>query len=281
MKLINFAAGITLVLWALPGNAQDVKPQLIIANPDATFLAQQRALPPAEVIAKGEILYQVNCRACHGDDLRGGDQGGPNLLRSGVVLTDINGEVIGEVVSQGLGRMPAFSNLDTDDIEALAGFIHSIKATSQIQGGTPPVDYDLDILVGDAAAGERYFNQQCIACHSVSGDLKGISSRIVDPYDLQNRWVAGGRGSRGGLSGTTTTATVTLADGSQLTGRLLRYDDFFLSLRTPEGAYRSFSRNGDSPRIEINDPLTRHKELLAELADATIHDVTAYLETLK
>lgn len=281
MKLSNFAAGITLMLWGLPVNAQDGEPQLVIANPNATFLAQQRALPPAEVIARGETLYQVNCRACHGNDLRGGDQGGPNLLRSGVVLTDINGEVIGEVVSQGLGRMPAFSNLNTDDIEALAGFIHSIKATSQTQGGTPPVDYDLDILVGDAAAGERYFNQQCIACHSVSGDLRGISSRIVDPYDLQNRWVAGGRGSQGGLSGTTTTATVTLPDGSQISGRLLRYDDFFLSLRTSEGAYRSFSRNGDSPRIEINDPLTRHKELLAELSDATIHDVTAYLETLK
>jgi cytochrome c oxidase cbb3-type subunit 3 len=231
------------------------------------------------VIEQGETLYQVNCRACHGVDLRGGDQGGPNLLRSGVVLNDIAGEVIGEIVSQGLGRMPSFGNLSRDDIEAVAGFIHSIVATSERQGSTPPVDYDLDILVGDAAAGARYFNQQCVACHSVTGDLMGISSRIVDNYDLQNRWVAGGRRSRGGSA--STTATVTLPNGNQVTGMLLRYDDFFLSLRTSEGAYRSFTRTGNSPSIEISDPLTRHKELLSELTDETIHDVTAYLETLK
>ena len=281
MRLRNFTLSITLMLWSSAAGAQDTEPQLVIVNPNATFLAQQRALPAAEVIARGETLYQVNCRACHGADLRGGDQGGPNLLRSGIVLNDINGEVIGEVVSQGLGRMPAFGNLNGGDIEAVAGFIHSILATSETQGSTPPVDYDLDILVGDAAAGERYFNQECAGCHSVTGDLMGISSRIGDPYAQQNRWVAGGQGSRGGLTGTTTTATVTLANGDQVSGRLLRYDFFFLSLRTPAGAYRSFTRKGDSPGIVIDDPLTRHKELLAVLEDETIHDVTAYLETLK
>jgi len=268
------------MLWSSSGNAQDAEPEVVIANPNATFLAQQRALPPAEVIAKGETLYEVNCRACHGGDLRGGDQGGPNLLRSGIVLSDINGEVIGQLVSQGLGRMPAFNNFEDDDIEAVAGYIHSIVATSERQGSTPPVEYDLDILVGDVGAGESYFNQECAACHSVTGDLMGISSRIVDDYDLQNRWVAGGQSGRGGPS-SNTTATVTLADGSQVIGRLLRYDDFFLSLRTSEGAYRSFTRAGNSPNVAINDPLTRHKELLAELTDETIHDVTAYLETLK
>jgi len=281
MRLSKSAAGITLMLWGLSSSAQDTNPELVIANPDATFIAQQRALPPADVIARGKTLYEVNCRACHGIDLRGGDQGGPNLLRSGIVLNDVNGEVIGPVVSQGLGRMPGFSNLGADDIAAVAGFIHSIKATSERQGSTPPVDFDLDILVGDAAAGERYFNLECAACHSVTGDLMGISSRIVDHYDLQNRWVAGGPGSRGGLAGSATTATVTLPDGNQVTGRLLRYDDFFLSLRTSAGAYRSFTRVGNIPAVAINDPLSRHKELLSLLTDDTIHDVTAYLETLK
>jgi cytochrome c oxidase cbb3-type subunit 3 len=281
MRLSNFAVSITLILWGLAGNAQDAAPGVVIANPNATFLAQQRALPPAEVIARGEILYQVNCRMCHGGDLRGGEQGGPNLLRSAIVLNDIAGEAIGPIVIQGLNRMPAFSSLAGDDLAAVAGFIHSILATSERQGSTPPVDYDLDILVGDAAAGERYFNRQCAECHSVTGDLMGISSRIADQYDLQNRWVAGGRGGRGGSAGAATTATVTLADGNQVTGRLLRYDDFFLSLRTAEGAYRSFSREGNSPTVVIDDPLTRHKELLAEFTDETIHDVTAYLETLR
>ena len=281
MRFIKFAASITLSLWCIAGNAQDTDPEIVIANPNATFIAQQRALPSAEVIAAGDALYQVNCRLCHGPDLRGGDGGGPNLLRSGVVLNDVAGEVIGEVVSEGVGRMPAFGNLNLEDIAAVAGYIHSVVATSERQGSTPPVDYDLDILVGDVAAGERYFNQECASCHSVTGDLQGISSRITDPYALQDTWVAGGQGRRSGRGGTQTTATVTLATGEQVSGRLLRYDDFFISLRTAQGAYRSFTRRSDTPGVELDDPLIRHKELWAELTDGTIHDVTAYLETLK
>ncbi|HJN95487.1 MAG: cytochrome C [Gammaproteobacteria bacterium] len=281
MRFIKFATSITLSLWCIAGNAQDIDPEIVIANPNATFIAQQRALPSAEVIAAGDVLYQVNCRLCHGPDLRGGDGGGPNLLRSGVVLNDVAGEVIGEVVSEGVGRMPAFGNLNLEDIAAVAGYIHSVVATSERQGSTPPVDYDLDILVGDVTAGERYFNQECVSCHSVTGDLQGISSRITDPYALQDTWVAGGQGRRSGRGGAQTTATVILATGEQVSGRLLRYDDFFISLRTAQGAYRSFTRRGDTPGIELDDPLTRHKELWAELTDGTIHDVTAYLETLK
>lgn len=138
MRLREIAEGAARLLVclsvALPTTAQDTDPEVEIANPNATFLAQQRALPPADVIARGESLYEVNCRACHGTDLRGGDQGGPNLLRSGMVLSDIAGEVIGEVVSQGLNRMPAFGSLNEDDIAAVAGYIHSIVATSERQG---------------------------------------------------------------------------------------------------------------------------------------------------
>ncbi|MFT5115593.1 MAG: cytochrome c oxidase cbb3-type subunit 3 [Kiritimatiellia bacterium] len=281
MKSKLYTLGLTLMVCSQLSNAQDNEPEIVIANPNATFLAQQRALPPAEVIARGETLYQVNCRMCHGGDLRGGEQGGPNLLRSGMVLSDIAGEVIGPVITQGIGRMPSFGNLEQPDIAAVAGFIHSILATSERQGSTPPVDFDLDILVGNAEAGERYFNQECSSCHSVSGDLRGISSRITDDYDLQNAWVGGGLRRRGGSPGADKTVTVTQADGSQVRGTLIRYDDFFLSLRTLTGGYQSFSRNGDSPQIEISDPLERHKELLAELTDESIHDVTAYMETLK
>ena len=280
MRIVYLLSGVLMLVSSL-ASAQNTDPEVAIANPNATFLAQQRALPPAEVIARGETLYQVNCRMCHGGDLRGGEQGGPNLLRSGLVLNDIAGEEIGPVVSEGVGRMPGFGNLEQVDIVAVAGFIHSVLATSERQGSTPPVDYDLDILVGDAVAGEQYFNRQCSGCHSVTGDLQGISSRIEDDYDLQNTWVGGGKRGRGSFSGSNTTVTVTLGNGDQVNGSLLRYDDFFLSLRTESGGYRSFSRDGDSPKIEIDDPLTRHKELLVELSDETIHDVTAFMETLR
>ena len=58
----------------------------------ATFPAQQR--PPGDpvLITRGKAIYEISCRACHGADLRGGDIGGPNLLRSEVVLKDDIGE---------------------------------------------------------------------------------------------------------------------------------------------------------------------------------------------
>lgn len=280
MNIIVKILQILLLSYGFHIAAQDTQPEIEIANPSAMFLQQQRALPPAEVIARGETLYQVNCRLCHGTDLRGGDQGGSNLLRSDVVLIDIAGESIGEVITEGRGSMPIFDNFSNEDIAAIAGYIHSIKFESEGQGSTPPVDYDLDILVGDAAAGERYFDRECATCHSVTGDLSGIATRIPNDYIMQNTWVAGGR-RQAGRGGVQTTVIVTTQGGETVAGRLLRYDDFFVSLRTEDGTYQSFSRRGGSPQVDLDDPLYRHRELWSELRDSDIHDVTAYLETIK
>jgi len=258
-------------------------PELEIANPNATFPAQQRALPPAEIIARGDGLYQVNCQACHGADLRGGDQGGPNLLRSDFVLNDVAGELIGQVIRDGMNRMPPITTLDAAGIEAVAGYIHSVVARAERQGAPPRVEYELDIVVGDAERGERFFEQECAACHSTTGDLAGIAAEIGDPVNLQNTWVGGRRQGRfggAGSGGSTVTVTVT-TPGGRVSGELLRHDDFFVSLRTPEGEYSSFTLVGDRVSIEISDPLERHRELWSELEDSTIHDVTAYLETLR
>jgi len=273
-----------LAAWSTGVGAQVSadSPQIEIANPNATFPAQQRALPAADVIELGDGLYQVNCMACHGGDLRGGDQGGPNLLRSNVVLNDVQGEFIGQIIRGGMNRMPPITSLDNQEIEAVAGYIHSILAIAQGQGAPPRVEYDLDILVGSVRRGRRFFEQECTNCHSVSGDLEGIAAVIVDPVDLQNSWVAGRRQGRfGSGSSVSTTVTVTLPDGDEVNGELIRHDDFFVSLRTVSGQYRSFSRVGGEVKVEILNPLWRHQELWSELDDETIHDVTAYLETLK
>jgi len=276
--VVVFSGSMGVALAQVPAET----PEIEIANPTATFPAQQRALPPAQVVERGDGLYQVNCMACHGADLRGGDQGGPNLLRSTIVLNDVEGELIGEVVRNGMNRMPANTTLDEAGIRAVAGYIHSVLARAERQGAPPRVEYELDILVGDARRGQRVFDAQCAGCHSATGDLAGIAAEIDDPVNLQNTWVAGRRQGRfGGGTAVTRTVTVTLADGRQLGGELLRYDDFFVSLRTPAGDYRSFSRVDGQVGVEIEDPLWRHAELWAKLDDTTIHDVTAYLETLR
>ena len=283
MRRKLLGAAILVAALGQSADAQDPTggPQIEIANPNATFPAQQRALPPADVIERGNGLYQVNCMACHGGDLRGGDQGGPNLLRSDIVLNDVEGELIGELVRNGLNRMPANTGLDRDAIRAIAGYIHSVAATSQGQGAPPRVEYDLDIVVGNARRGERYFDEHCAVCHSATGDLAGIASLIEDPVDLQNSWGAGRRQGRGGGPAPTRTVTVTSRDGASVSGTLLRYDDFFVSLRTAGGEYRSFSRLGDDVDVAIVDPLAGHKALWPGLDDDAMHDVTAYLETLK
>lgn len=152
------------------------------------------------MIARGQALFGINCKACHGSDLRGGDLGGPNLLRSQLVLGDQNGEAIVPVIQKGRPPanggppMPAFPLPRADD-EAIAEYIHSVLAKKANQGGPPPEpEKPLDILVGNPARGRRYFAAHCASCHSVDADLKGIASRATSPMNLQDSWVAGRKG---------------------------------------------------------------------------------------
>src|SRR5260221_9355856 len=71
-----------------------------------SFPQQQRPLADAATLARGKGLYETACSACHGIDLRGGQQGGPNLLRSQNVLLDKAGELIGPVITGGRPNPP-------------------------------------------------------------------------------------------------------------------------------------------------------------------------------
>ena len=270
----------------------------------ATFPAQQRPPGDPALIARGKTLYEVTCRACHGADLRGGDMGGPNLLRSQLVLNDQHGELILPVVKNGrqtpgMTVMPPLP-LPDDDIKAVAEYIHSVAATMRGQGSPPAgSEVALNVVVGDAAAGKAFFEAKCGSCHSATGDLRGIATRVSDPVQLQNYWIIGGGGfgrgggggggrGRGGppaVEGASSTrqvmVAVTPASGSKIEGRLDRIDDFIVVLTPADGIQRSFRRNGDVPKVEIRDPLEGHQKLLTVYTDKDIHDVTAYLVTLK
>jgi len=257
------------------------------------FPAQQKPLADPAVLARGKTLYEISCRSCHGADLRGGDMAGPNLLRSQIALNDNDGESIGPIVRTGRGDMDPI-NLPEESVKAIAAYIRSILATARGQGSPPAGPrVELNVLVGDAAAGQAYFAANCSSCHSPSGDLSGIAQRVPDPMALQNLWVAGGggggRGGRGGGTGAAAAGpnrrevrvTVTLASGEKVEGRLGRIDDFIVTLTQADGSMRSFRRDGELPRIEIRDPLDAHKKLLLVYTDTDMHNVTAYLATLK
>ena len=255
------------------------------------FPQQQRPLADPAVIARGKGLYESNCAACHGIDLRGGQQGGPNLLRSQTLLSDKAGELVIPIVRggrptppAGTPPMPPFPFPD-DDIKAIAEYLHSVLALAGRQG-RPPVDDTVPpekVLVGDPTAGQTYFNARCSSCHSITGDLQHVASRAPDPRELQNLWISGGGsgGRRGGGGGRPVTVIVTPAAGGSVQGRLARIDDFTVSLVQDDGTRRTFVRHGNEPKVELRDPSDAHRKLVPTLADKDMHDVTAYLWTIK
>lgn len=250
----------------------------------ATFPAQQRPPGDPTLIARGKAIYEISCRACHGADLRGGDIGGPNLLRSDIVLKDDKGELIEPIVRNGKMTpgvtlvMPPMP-LPTEDIRAVAEFIHDVVSTARGQGAPPPgPPVVLNILVGNATAGQTYFAAKCSTCHSATGDLLGIASRISDPRELQNAWVGGGRS---GTIPKPASVTVEPSLGQRVQGSLVSIDDFRVVLTTTDGRRQTFARRGNSPRVEIKDPRDAHTDLMSVYTDKDMHDVTAYLNTLK
>jgi cytochrome c oxidase cbb3-type subunit 3 len=255
------------------------------------FPAQQRPAGDPAIVARGKSMYEINCQTCHGADLRGGANGGTNLLRAQSMLNDKAGERLIPIVRDGLRNagmppMPAIP-LPENDVKAVAEYIHSVLATAQRQGGPPPLAVRpvLNVLVGDANAGKAYFATKCATCHSVTGDLQGIGARITDPMALQNAWLAGnaagGRGGGGRGNASPVTVTVTPSSGPKVEGRLNRIDDFIVILNMEVGSTRSFRRDGDNPKVEVRDPRDAHRNLLPGYTDKDIHNVTAYLVTVK
>jgi cytochrome c oxidase cbb3-type subunit 3 len=229
------------------------------------------------LVARGKQIFSANCSFCHGSDARGGE-GGPNLIRSQLVLDDKDGELIATVVQNGRPDkgMPKF-DLTIEEISTIAAFVHSMPV-----GGRAATTGTVDPLVGDVKAGEAYFNGagKCNTCHSVSGDLAGIGARYPDPRALQGAIVSGER--RGELSEISRkTVTVTLHTGQTVQGRLDQIDDFLVSLTDDNGNYHSYPRHGDYPKVVVKDPLQPHLDMLRTFKDDDIHNLTAYLVTLK
>ncbi|MGA7237609.1 MAG: c-type cytochrome, partial [Bryobacteraceae bacterium] len=241
----------------------------------------QHAQADPAAIERGKALYGVNCTFCHGSDVRGGE-GGPNLLRAQLVLNDQHGELITPVVQNGRpdAGMPKF-DLNTAQIADIAAFIHSFRVAGYDASREKPIS----ILVGDAKTGEAYFKAKCASCHSATGDLQGLAAKFSDPRALQQAWLMPGGGGRGGRGGGAavppTMVTVTLGSGQKVEGRLLRMDDFLVTVVDASGNEQTFRRDGAVPRVEVRDALDPHRELLRVYTDKDIHDLTAYLVTLK
>ena len=259
------------------------------SSPPAQTQESQRALrtreflglgrrPDPELASDGEKIFGPTCGFCHGAEGRGGQ--GPDLLRSPVVLDDDKGELIGPVIQNGRPSkgMPAFSSLTEEQVRAIAEFLH-MQVELAANRGTYQVQ---NIVTGNAQAGEAYFKGEgkCTTCHSVSGDLAHIGSKLA-PADLQAAELyPETRGNEFGGARPPRQVTVTLADGKKFTGSLKHLDDFYVSLEDAEGEYHSIAV-AKGVKVAVEDKLVFHRQMLDRYTDKQIHDLTAYLVTLK
>jgi cytochrome c oxidase cbb3-type subunit III len=229
--------------------------------------------PDAAAAKLGEPLYKENCATCHGDTARGAQ--GPNLVRSVVVLHDEKGNEIGQVIKQGRpqGGMPAFPTLKDDQIYDIAEYLHLQVELAANRGSYGQTYANLRTeATGDATKGKAYFDAHCTECHSATGDLAHIAEKFGQATTMQARflWPA----SRGPQR-----AVVTTADGKTYSGVVREKDDFGVSLVDSAGEYHYWP--ADKVQVKVEDKLGGHRALLPKYTDADIHNVTAYLLTLK
>ena len=267
MRLVRFSCCAVLSLLALSAAAQP-------RSGDRTPI-------DAEAIKRGQALLVERCGFCHGSNARGG-AGGSDLTRSEVVQEDERGKQLGEFLKVGRPErgMPPFE-LQDREVSDLAAFLHD-----QISLAANRSSYKiLDIVVGDPKKGEAYFAKNCGSCHSATGDLKGVGAKY-DPATLQGRVVMPRGGGRGGagtpwLQPTAVKATVKLPSG-EITAPLLRLTDFDVVVYDEKTQQpRSILRHDGVPEVVLTDPLQPHIDMWKKWTDDDMHDVTAYLVTLK
>lgn len=242
-----------------------------------TAAAESEAPPepgyPETLVETGREHFISNCGFCHGRDAQGGSQG-QDLTRSELVANDEGGNLIGEVTRTGRPDkgMPSFPQLDAATLEAIAAYIHTQRYLAlTAEGGRRSVEPE-DLLVGDAEAGQRYFAEHCTSCHSAGGDLAGIGRR--EGLGLLMNMLYPRQAAR-----SSATLTVTTDDGAEFSGTLAYRDEFTVAMTGPDGVYRSFAT--DRIEFSIEDPLDAHIEQLARYTDKDMHDVYAFLRSLR
>jgi cytochrome c oxidase cbb3-type subunit III len=233
--------------------------------------ASPQAGPQDPAIERGHKQFEQSCAFCHGTDATGAR--GPDLVRSPLVAHDVKGDLIGDVIRHGRPDkgMPAMPLTD-QQLSDIAAYLHS-RAVAALNSADIPRGYPLEkLLTGNGEAGKAYFNGPggCAQCHSPAGDMSA-AVRKYSPLDLEARMLY--------PEGQHSSVAVTLPSGQQIKGTLAHIDDFEVALRDASGWYRSFSRDG--VKVEVQDPVAAHQQLLGKLTQADVHNLFAYLESLK
>jgi cytochrome c oxidase cbb3-type subunit 3 len=231
-----------------------------------------------DLVLQGSALFRQDCSFCHGRDAGGGESG-PDLTRSRLVRTDVNGDKIGSVVRNGRAEkgMPPFDRSD-QQIAALVAFIHTQQNNALADasgrpgsGGRKGVDAS-DLQTGNVEAGKKYFEGAggCAACHSPIGDLAGLASRYSG-LELEEQMLYPKHAK--------SKVSITLASGETISGILAYRDEFTIGIIDSTGNYRSWQTR--DVQYKLDPALNAHVELFPKYTDADIHNLMAYLQTLR
>jgi len=231
--------------------------------------------PPAatpEQLQAGQRVFGGQCGFCHGRDAMGGETG-PNLTRSPMLRDDPSGDRVRALLREGRADkgMPAF-RLSDADVTSIIAFIRNQGTKAASPGARRSVDV-ADLQTGDAGRGRDYFNAtgRCASCHSPTGDLAGVAKRFQGLELLQRTLYPS--------KSRAATVSVTLRSGETVKGALAYRDEFTIALTDASGRYRSW--RAQDVTFTVDNPLDAHVEQLARYTDDDMHDVLAYLQTLR
>ncbi len=274
---------IGILIFQLPLVLAQPNPQRPPTRPQTQSPASQprpksatpQVYTPAQV-REGEVQFGAQCGFCHGKDAAGGESG-PDLTRAELVAQDDRGDKLGPMIHAGrpTAGMPSFPNLSQSELSAIVAFLHSqMDKFAQLGGGRRSVE-PADLATGNAAAGREYFNGtgKCSSCHSPTGDLAGIGKRLQGLNLLRRMLYPTGPGSA------QSKATFLLKSGQTVVAPVAAEDEFSVTVLDPLGERQTYQRS--AVKVKIDDPLSAHFDQLGKYTDADIHNVYAYLETLK
>jgi len=267
---MNFRHGLVICLIAIFG-AAPLAAQAQIAR----WWWAWPGPPDAQSVARGKTVFAKTCASCHAANAAGTSKGA-NLMRSTLVRHDADGSAVKSVIETGKshGSVKAIQMSAGDANDVVAYIEWAVQNYDRTSAGAPPQSYPLSkLLVGNAEAGKAFFNGEggCVKCHSATGDLAGVGSKY-SPLDLQSRFLMP-------KSRKPVTATVTTAAGEKVSGRVLVINNFDVSIQDADGKTHKWP--ADSVKVEKEDPIEAHRELLPKYSDADMHNMFAYLVTLK
>ena len=261
-------------------NPQGAPPRAPTTQSPASHARPKSATPQtytAEQVRAGEVRFGSQCGFCHGKDAAGGETG-TDLTRSEIVASDSNGDKLKPFIRSGRPNagMPSFSTLSEEELNTIVAFVHSqMDKFATLGGGRRSVEPS-DLATGNAAAGRAYFEGEgkCSTCHSATGDMAGIGGRLQGLNLLRKMLYPTGNPAAAQLR-----ATFKLPSGQTIVAPAVSDDEFAVTVLDPMGARQTYQKS--AVKVKVEDPMSAHFDRLGKYTDADMHNVYAYLESLK